>query len=109
MALQDAESEELNEYGIAKDSTLTLTVVKATDLVTSDLTGMGDPYIVVQYMNQKFKTQVVKNCDKPVYNETFEIKLTKPEDIYVTAYDYNGWRGDTLTGTAYLPLSFFES
>lgn len=108
LALEEAKSEELNEYGIAKDSILTLTVVEASDLVTSDLSGMGDPYVVVQYLDKKFTTDVIKNNACPVWNKTFEIKLSKPEDLFISAYDYNGWRGDTHTGTAFLPLSFFE-
>lgn len=75
--------------------------------MTSDLSGMGDPYVVVQYLDDKWKTEVIRNNASPVWNTTFTIKLTKPEDLYISAYDYNGWRGDTHTGTAFLPLQFF--
>lgn len=107
--LEQLPEEEFNEDGICKNSVLTLTIVEGLNLVTTDLTGMGDPYVVVEYLGQKWKTDWIQNTACPVWNKTFEIPISKPEDLTITAMDYNGWRGDTVTGNAFLPITFFEN
>ena len=61
------------EGGVAR-----INIIKAKDLVKSDLIGKSDPYAVIKYGTQKDKTPVVKNSQNPEWNHTTELKV--PED-----------------------------
>lgn len=97
----------MNEHGIMEGSTLKLTVVEASELVTSDLTGFGDPFVQIEYLKDDWKTPVMENTSSPKWNHCIMIPISKPQDLVVKAYDYNKWRSNSLIGQANLPLNFF--
>ena len=61
-----------------EDGVARINIIKAKDLVKSDLIGKSDPYAVIKYGTQKDKTPVVKNSQNPEWNHTTELKV--PED-----------------------------
>ena len=62
----------------AEDGVAKLKIIKAKDLIKTDLIGKSDPYALIKYGSQKDKTPVVKNSQNPEWNHTTE--LTVPEE-----------------------------
>ena len=87
--------------GVAK-----INIIKAKDLVKSDLIGKSDPYAVIKYGTQKDKTPVVKNSQNPEWNHTTELKV--PEDdankISIEVFDQDRIGKDKSLGKIDLDL-----
>jgi hypothetical protein len=54
---------------LESEDVLLIKVVKAKFYEKQDVFSDGDPYVVVTFDQQKFKTKVVNNTKTPVYNE----------------------------------------
>merc|ERR1719278_1057618 len=52
-----------------------LQLVKAKDLMKSDIIGKSDPYAVVKYGRQQDKTKVIKNTQEPQWNHETEFDV----------------------------------
>ena len=69
-----------SEQGYGDDSAfpsgnVKLQLVKAKDLVKSDIIGKSDPYAVVKYGRQQDKTKVIKNTQEPQWNHEREFEV----------------------------------
>lgn len=64
-------------------------VVQALMTKDMELIGEMDPYVVLKYQNQKFRTRVHGEGGKtPVWNQTFSIVIKgKTEDINIAVLD----------------------
>ena len=49
---------------------LHIDLVRAKDLIKSDIIGKSDPYAVIKYADQGDKTSVAKNTQNPVWNHS---------------------------------------
>merc|ERR1712083_947642 len=54
-----------------------INVIKAKELIKSDIMGKSDPYAVLSYGKQKQKTGVVKNTQEPQWN--YEAEFDVPD------------------------------
>ena len=55
-------------------------LIKAKDLMKTDMIGKSDPYAVLKYGNQKDKTKVAKNTQNPQWNHSSDFALDDDED-----------------------------
>jgi hypothetical protein len=63
---------------------LHIRVIEARDIAKMDTFGKSDPYVLVQLKGGKvFRTKVIDNTLKPVWNETFSMPIT---DMGATLY-----------------------
>lgn len=63
---------------------LSVTVVRANNLINTDLIGKSDPYVVL-YVRPMFKvkTKVIDDNLNPEWNETFEVLVEDKETQYL--------------------------
>ena len=54
--------------GDADGPVLHVDLIKAKDLIKTDMIGKSDPYAVINYGNQKDKTKVAKNTQNPIWD-----------------------------------------
>ncbi len=75
-------SEVLNKDGIMLDSKLTIEVVEAEDLRTTQSTGGSpiEPYIVIEIEGQQAETQEAKTTKDPKWNEIFTFDIVSGKD-----------------------------
>jgi len=69
-------------------NTLSVTVIQAEDLPALDMGGTSDPYVKVYLLpdkKKKFETKVHRKTLNPVFNETFQFKVSIFINYY---YDY---------------------
>merc|ERR1711881_49413 len=52
-----------------------INVIKAKELIKSDMIGKSDPYAILSYGNQAEKTKVVKNTQEPQWNHEAEFDV----------------------------------
>lgn len=60
-------------------NTLSVTVIQAEDLPALDMGGTSDPYVKVYLLpdkKKKFETKVHRKTLNPVFNETFQFKVS---------------------------------
>lgn len=57
--------EQLNQFGLMKDSQLSVNVIGAQDLYATDESGNSDPYVILEYENQRFMTKHVSGSLNP--------------------------------------------
>ena len=50
-------------------------LIKAKDLIKTDMIGKSDPYAVLKYGDQKDKTKIAKNTQNPNWNHRSEFDL----------------------------------
>eukprot|EP00090_Calanus_glacialis_P004152 TRINITY_DN1306_c0_g1_i7.p1 TRINITY_DN1306_c0_g1~~TRINITY_DN1306_c0_g1_i7.p1 ORF type:complete len:2919 (-),score=679.49 TRINITY_DN1306_c0_g1_i7:1730-9988(-) len=78
----------------ANEGKLIFTLVGAKDLENSDYIGKSDPYAVVQYKDEIFKSKTISNDLNPVWNLPLELTVTEedPGEIHIQVFDedYNG-------------------
>jgi hypothetical protein len=64
-------------------------LIRAKELVKTDLVGKSDPYAVIRHGSQKFTTKVVRNSQEPQWD--FEAQVTIPDqgdtDITIELFD----------------------
>lgn len=65
-----------------------LNVIEAKDLVAADIRGTSDPYVKIQYGNEKRKTKVLYKTLNPKWNQTFEF-LDDGSQLELHVRDHN--------------------
>ena len=50
-------------------------LIKAKDLIKTEMIGKSDPYAVLKYGNQKDKTKVAKNTQNPQWDHNTDFNL----------------------------------
>ena len=50
-------------------------LIKAKNLMKTDMIGKSDPYAVLKYSNQKDKTPVAKNTQNPEWNHSSDFDM----------------------------------
>ena len=55
-------------HGRPPERKVCVNLVKAKDFIKANLVGRSDPYAILKYGNQKFKTKTVKNSLEPLWN-----------------------------------------
>merc|ERR1711962_562672 len=79
---------------------LQVTVVEAADLVNKDKIGKSDPYVVVKFQDQEFRSPTVKNSLSPKWNfiSSFKVSSEETDDIMFDVYD-DDFGKDELQGS----------
>ena len=82
-------------------------VIKAKDLINADLDKFSEPYAMIKYGGQKFKTPTVKNSQVPKWDFEMEFNFPDGEDdsIRIEVLDEDNWGRDESLGRLNLPLS----
>ena len=57
------------KYAMIRSYSYQILVIEAKDLKGLDVGGKSDPFVVVSYGPQAFRTSVVKSSTTPVWNE----------------------------------------
>lgn len=98
-------TEQLNSYGIMVGSVLTANIIEARELRSGRITGLGNPYVVLQIEGQRSATDPVMNNLDPLFNEivSFDI-LTGNEVLQAEIYDRAEIGKDTLIGSCEIDL-----
>ena len=55
-------------------------LVKAQNLIKSDIIGKSDPYAVLQYGDQKDKTNIIKNTQNPQWDHSSNFTMDPLDD-----------------------------
>ncbi|XP_035827363.1 synaptotagmin-7-like [Aplysia californica] len=96
--------------------TLTLRIIKATDLPAKDVTGTSDPYVKIMLLpdkKHKLLTKVKKKNLNPHWNECFLFegwphnKLLE-KTLYLQVIDYDRFSRDDPIGETYIPLNMVD-
>ncbi|CAF0992737.1 unnamed protein product [Rotaria sp. Silwood1] len=85
---------------------LRVTIVEAAKLTDKDKRDFNDPYVEV-YIDEKNKqkTCVLRDVERPIWNETFEFVLwPSNEYLYIDVYDDNQGKKPDLIGSAKISL-----
>ncbi|KAI6649290.1 Myotubularin-related protein 2 [Oopsacas minuta] len=59
-------------------ATLTVTLLRATNLPIMDVNGKADPYCVIRCNKCKHRSSVIKTTLNPVWNESFKFEISHP-------------------------------
>merc|ERR1711962_1088843 len=80
---------------------LQVTVVEATDLVNKDKIGKSDPYVVVKFQDQQFRSSTVKNSLSPKWNflSSFKVSSDEVDSIQFCVYDDDVHKADEPLGS----------
>merc|ERR1719186_1237737 len=86
---------------IVETGNLLFTLVGAKDLEKSDYIGKSDPYAVVKYKEEKFKSKTVNNDQNPVWNFslTFKNIESDPGVIDIQVFDEDYYKDEELGKT----------
>jgi len=82
------------------EGNIKLVIHGASNLAKKDVGGKSDPYTVVKYETQEFKTKVCKKTLEPVWDEEFEIAVNKNGDnqIAIELFDKDKLGKDETLG-----------
>ena len=80
-----------------KKYSVELTIVGARNIKVGDI-QTSDGYVKFQLNGQKYKTHVVTSTLNPDWNDTFQLELTKDEDVQFMLYDYDTFTSDDYLG-----------
>merc|ERR1712080_744505 len=80
---------------------LQVTVVEATDLVNKDKIGKSDPYVVIKFQDQEFRSPTVKNSLSPKWNflSSFNVSSDEGGNIEFSVYDDDVHKADEPLGS----------
>ena len=98
------------EEDMLKPGTLTLSVVRARDLLPADSNGLSDPYVQMHVGNavdRAEKTKVIKKSLSPEWNETFVFELDRAQRLeYLTleCFDWDRLSANDSLGVVELDL-----
>lgn len=99
-------TERNNEYGIMKDSTLTVTVIECKDLVPMDYGGTSDPYCILEVGNKVIETSIKKKNLNPHWDESFSFPIeTGKEILTITVMDEDKIKSDDFEGRIQIRVS----
>merc|ERR1712106_708082 len=93
---------EVSEF---KSGALQIIVHKAKELVNQDRIGKSDPYVIVKYRDQEFRSKTINNTLEPEWNFTSEFDIVEIDDspIEIEIYD-NDYGKDSSEGSYSLTL-----
>merc|ERR1712126_702360 len=85
---------------------LRVTVVEAVDLINKDKIGKSDPYVIVKFQDQEFRSPTVKNSLSPKWNfiSSFKVSSEETENIKFDVYD-DDFGNDELQGSFSISLA----
>eukprot|EP00092_Neocalanus_flemingeri_P079432 GFUD01098953.1.p1 GENE.GFUD01098953.1~~GFUD01098953.1.p1 ORF type:complete len:2477 (-),score=634.93 GFUD01098953.1:598-7686(-) len=85
----------------AETGNLNFTLVGAKNLENSDYIGKSDPYVVVQYREETFKSKTINNDLNPVWNFSLTFKIIEADTdvIYIQVFDEDYDKDDELGKT----------
>ncbi|RWS14684.1 synaptotagmin 1-like protein [Dinothrombium tinctorium] len=94
---------------------LAVSVIQAEDLPGLDLGGTSDPYVKVYLLpdkKKKFETKVHRRTLNPVFNETFNFKVTYSEittkTLVFAVYDFDRFSKHDQIGEIKIPLNTID-
>jgi hypothetical protein len=82
-------------------SKVVLNLIKAKDLIKADMIGKSDPYAILKYGKQTYKTDVVKNDLNPEWNYSAEFTIPEgnEKNIIIDVYDADKFGKDKSLGS----------
>jgi hypothetical protein len=90
---------------------LVVDVVKCRGLRASPHSGSSDPYVIVSFMKQEFRTKVISQNLNPTFNELFQFKSLdhkcRDEVIRVAVWDHDVFSHDDILGQCHIDLQHF--
>ena len=104
----------LDKYGMPvcgdDDKLVKLNIIKAKDLIKTDLIGKSDPYALVKCGKQQDKTPVAKNTQNPEWNHTSEliVPINQSNTINIEVFDHDKLGKDKSLGKVELDLADLE-
>eukprot|EP00092_Neocalanus_flemingeri_P025254 GFUD01027386.1.p1 GENE.GFUD01027386.1~~GFUD01027386.1.p1 ORF type:complete len:4003 (+),score=946.67 GFUD01027386.1:1015-12009(+) len=88
--LESTRNKSLSDQGL-NDGKARVNLIKAKDLIKTDITGKSDPYAVIKYGTQKYKTPTAKNTQDPQWD--CEVEFDVPEgdakDLNIEVFDHD--------------------
>ena len=67
---------------------ISITIVRAENLMAADLGGKSDPFAVVQLGNERLRTHTVYKTLHPEWNKTFDLDIKDLSHVlYITVFD----------------------
>merc|ERR1712013_133707 len=83
-----------------------VTLVKAKELIKSDLVGKSDPYAILKYATQKYKTPTEKNTQEPKwgYHANFDVPEGDNRNVSIEVFDSDKIGKDKSLGKVELEL-----
>ena len=90
-----------------KPGFLKLIIFKGSNLKNSDVFGQSDPYVIVKFQDQEYRSRTSNNTLNPEWNFTANLNISTIEDsqINIEVYDEDKLQKDDLLGSYSLPLS----
>lgn len=96
-------------YSPRENNKLTVTVIQAANLRSSDMNGLSDPYCKLYLGNRqtKQKTRVQKKTLHPIFNETFQYYLPTGLDVDfdLSIWDWDRFSKNDFLGGIRIPIS----
>lgn len=84
---------------------LRITVVRGQGLPDTDAgPGVTDPYVVLDYEGERFKTSVADGTLEPVWGDSFVVDVRPGAALGVTLMDRDAWSSDEKLGVVNDPL-----
>ena len=85
--------------GLDVDAVFSVRVVEGRDLLPMDMTGKSDPYVVMNFGNQTFRSNYVKQDLNPVWNEVYNFDVESGNEVLeVNVYDKDDFGSDDFEG-----------
>ncbi|KAI9145186.1 phosphatidylserine decarboxylase-domain-containing protein [Paraphysoderma sedebokerense] len=83
-------------------------IIEARNLAAKDIGGTSDPFAVVKFGPETFKTQVINKSLNPKWEREFEFQIATPAplSVTITLWDKDIIKRDFL-GRVHIPLSSF--
>eukprot|EP01080_Neovahlkampfia_damariscottae_P000700 gene700-8952_t len=84
-----------------------LLMKSAQELPKMDIGGLSDPYAIINFANQSFKTEIKKKTLTPIWNEEFQFNARGylDDSIQIELFDWNKLHSDEYMGSIEIPLS----
>lgn len=84
----------------------TIKIREAKGLPACDMNGLSDPYVtLVMDKKQIAKTRTIYEDLNPVWNETFELTITRQTDLILTVWDENSVMNHNLCGRTLINIA----
>lgn len=78
---------------------LRIKLISGHDLISCDINGRSDPYVIFKLPGQKVKSKIQYETLNPVWNETFQLCVERLEDpLQVEVFDYDKLSQDDPMG-----------
>ena len=99
-----------NNFGIMKESSLSVGIIQASDLKPTDFGGKWDPFWVIEVDDQVAESTVKSNTLNPIWNENFSFSITTGKEVlHVGVMDKNKNQEDLLLGMVEVNISDFSN